>query len=791
MRPFVRLPQDLTASPVPRRNATPISHAAAMLLLLGLTSLSARSQTGSSPETPTQGTVETREAEPPAEPAARPPATAPALERVEIIGSASDTDVRRESSAAKIVIGRDELDRMGDSSVSEVLKRLPGVTLGGRPGRGGAVRMRGLGSGYTQILINGERMSAGLSLDDLTPEQLERIEVLRAPTAETGAQAIAGTINIVLREDVRKRLNNVHLILTHDDHHWQPSATLSRADQDGAFSYSLNGQISHSDRESGSLRRTLETRTPDAGGAETTTLDQTDTSHSRDRRSSVHLGGRLQWRLSPTDTLVLTPFAIVSNNRGHASGLRTQAVPGSAPDFDRSSGESTSQYRLARLNGQWQGRFEGGARLELRAGSRLSMFDSNSERREFSAGSENRLQQDHAEIREHWWSSGGKYTRNLAGEHQLAAGWEAEWGRRDDSRVSLQSTPGGGTTSLLADFGDNLQADTVRTAIWAQDEWDLSGQWALHGGLRWEGIGTRSDTVDAPVRNHSQVLSPLLHAIYRLEEGGRDQIRASLTRSYRAPTLQNLTARPSINSAFPATGANQPTSPDRAGNPELKPELATGLDLAYEHYLGGGGVLSAGVFHRRINQLIRNQTALETVSWSSVPRHVSRPQNIGNASTSGIELEAKLRLDEWRDGAAPVDLRGNLALFQSRVDGIVGPDNRLDQQPGWSANLGADYRLRSWPLTLGGNLALTPGYAVQQSNTQRFEQDAKRVLDAYLLWRMSPAAQLRFTASNLVARDFNNTSAVVSSDGSNTLRQTALSSEPSLTVWGLRLEMKL
>ena len=94
------------------------------------------------------------------------------LNRVEVIGNNSDIEQRRASTASRIVIGKDEIERYGDSSVSEVLKRLPGVTTGGRPGRGGDVRMRGMGGGYTQILLNGERMPPGFSLDNLPPEQL-------------------------------------------------------------------------------------------------------------------------------------------------------------------------------------------------------------------------------------------------------------------------------------------------------------------------------------------------------------------------------------------------------------------------------------------------------------------------------------------------------------------------------------------------------------------------------------------------------------------------------------------
>ena len=107
------------------------------------------------------------------------------LDRVEITGGrANDTEQRRQSTAAKIVVGRDEIERYGDSTVGELLKRLPGVTMQGAPGRGGNIRLRGLGGGYTQILLDGQRVPPGFSIDSLTPEQIERIEILRAPTAE-------------------------------------------------------------------------------------------------------------------------------------------------------------------------------------------------------------------------------------------------------------------------------------------------------------------------------------------------------------------------------------------------------------------------------------------------------------------------------------------------------------------------------------------------------------------------------------------------------------------------------
>ncbi|KAG1360163.1 hypothetical protein G6F61_014447 [Rhizopus arrhizus] len=72
------------------------------------------------------------------------------------------------------------------------LKRLPGISVSsGAPGRPGSVSLRGLGAGYTQILLDGQRTPAGCSLDSLATDLIERIEILRAPTADQGMGAVA------------------------------------------------------------------------------------------------------------------------------------------------------------------------------------------------------------------------------------------------------------------------------------------------------------------------------------------------------------------------------------------------------------------------------------------------------------------------------------------------------------------------------------------------------------------------------------------------------------------------
>ncbi|HEY4958659.1 MAG TPA: TonB-dependent receptor plug domain-containing protein, partial [Caldimonas sp.] len=198
--------------------------------------------------------------------AATPPAAKTAggdasLAPVNITGARpDDVQERRNSTAAKIIIGRDEIDRFGDSTLGDVLKRLPGVTIQGRPGRGGAIRLRGLGNGYTQILLDGERVPPGFSLDSLTPDQIERIEILRAPTAETGARAIAGTINIITRGGYSRRVNDVRLSAAYENGKLQPAASWTRNLTAGQFIVNYSLSAFHYDRDSSSTTTTVDRR---------------------------------------------------------------------------------------------------------------------------------------------------------------------------------------------------------------------------------------------------------------------------------------------------------------------------------------------------------------------------------------------------------------------------------------------------------------------------------------------------------------------------------------------------
>lgn len=684
-------------------------------------------------------------------------------------GRLSDLDQRRMSTASKLVFGREDLDRNGDSTVGEILKRLPGVTIGGRPGRGGEIRMRGLGNGYTQILINGERAPRGFSMDSLSPDQIERIEVIRGPVAEYSTQAIAGTINIVLREEVQLNQTQLRISDRIEQGRNAPNLSLTYPGQVGALSYLLSGSVFQNRQKDFVVTDNLGF---DPQGQPS--LDQEVVDDSERRTQGIHFTPRFNYRFDNGDSLIFQPFVMQSHSITQGVSQLAQSV-GPPPPYATANWSGSVDSSMQRSFGNWQHRFADNARLNLKFGMGASRSDSSTLRSQFDGnGMLLDTLVDTNAVRDQSASVGGKYTTPLGEGHVLGLGWDGEWGRRTQTRVSLDNG-----SAQFPDSGEDLNANTRRLAVFMQDEWEIDPQWSAYLGLRWEGIRTGSTTSAAILTNESSVWSPVLHGVWRIPGSLKDQVRMSLTHSYRAPSLADLIALPALSRL------NSPTSPDRIGNPALKPELATGLDFAFEHYLERSGILSANAFIRSIDNLMRRQTTLQPASTGS--RWVSAPLNLKHATTAGIELEAKFQLVEFVPNAPAVEFRGNYSRFWSRVDDIPGPNNRLDQQPRQTANLGIDYRLAGLPLTLGGNLNWTPAYIVQTSESQTASAGVKRQVDIYGLWKFTPNTQLRLSANNLLHHDY----LTGSSMDTDRMTQIAAVSAKTFTSFTARIEIKI
>lgn len=652
-------------------------------------------------------------------------------QRVEIAARMGSTELRRAANIAKQIYGREELDRFGDTNALDVLRRLPGVNVGS-----GGPRMRGLGAGYTQILINGDPAPQGFNLDQLSPSQIERIEVLRAPTAEQSTQAVAGTINIILKEAPRRSQRSLRLGLGDGRDRPMANANLSIGESKGPFALSVPLSLFEWDRES---RTTVERQMAGSNGLP---ARAEQTGQGASWGWGYNVAPRLNVKFSDEQTLSAATFFQKGywNNR---TDYVNRILEGSPVLDDDSVSEGTWENRRGNLT--WTHRFREDQRIELRAGVQQSRwnFDARNVRasalqlRSVGGGKDDGLTQ------------AGKYSLLLGAAHTLTAGWDLEHRDRQERR---ETTDGAGTALLPAFEGQPFEAQVRRHAFYLQDEWEISPQWQLYLGVRHERIASESTSAANPVRNDSSVLSPLAHLTYKFDPKGRDMIRASLTRSYKAPGIGTLLARPQINAAYANTSlSNTALAPDRIGNPALAPELATGLDIAYEKYLANGGLISVGIFHRQLSDVVRNVTTLRSVSWATAPRWVTEPLNFSDATTSGVELEVRGRaadlLPKLLGNAKALNVRASVNLYRSRVAALPGPDNRLDGQQPWSATLGFDQRISGLPLNVGGSMSLSPGYETRQTEDQWVRRSGTRSLDLFAQMFLSQKMSFRVAAS--------------------------------------------
>lgn len=138
--------------------------------------------------------------------------------------------------------------------------------------------------------------------------------------------------------------------------------------------------------------------------------------------------------------------------------------------------------------------------------------------------------------------------------------------------------------------------------------------------------------------NNYDFILPQLHLKYELTP--LSNIRAALTWSY---------ARPNFSEIIPAQEINREDGAASAGNPALQPVSAINYDLMYEHYFGSVGIVSAGLFHKKLDDFIYRRILFNspypltgTPSISGID--VTQAQNGNDARVSGLEFAFQRRL---------------------------------------------------------------------------------------------------------------------------------------------------
>lgn len=630
------------------------------------------------------------------------------LEQVDVTGRRALQD-RFFAPGSMVVLDRRDIEKLGAFSIADVLRQLPGVVATTNADGSVDIRMRGMERSATQILVDGQRQATGRSqfaLDQLPPEMVERIEVVRSPSAEFSG-ATGGTINIVLRQATVRRETTLRIT---DNTAWgrhaaqvhfsrtgplvSPPPTKPGEPADTPWAYFLAASSTGAVLGSDSHSRI----DGPAGTAVTDTV-------SRYRRQEYALIPRVTGKLGPRDQLTVRAVLNRSTFGGTYDSATDTAAGGvttPASTLDRQD----QMRHFAHVAMDWTHGFDG-SKVEtslMRNGSRehLGRFGSVLAGPLAGAGSvfDDRRREDVANLKAKVSTTGSPLLR--------MGGFELE-------RWTL-----GIDTARTGVDAFSAAARLERGVLWAQDEWAWGESGTLTGGLRGESIRiTTSGPTLGTVERHTPVVQPSLHL--RQPLGTAWQYRANLARTTRNPRVWDL-----IDRTNPSSGTNTLLNPDSVGNPALRPETTWALDTGFERRLGDEGQAGANLFMRRVHD------AIGTLVSQAAGRWVEQRANVGDAMVTGLEFDARTGL-AWIGLPRDWTLNANFSLLHSRMTSGPNEGQRIPGQPRYTGSVNVAKPIRRSGGLFGGFTVNVTGAADLNTSPGRTGRDRPRAtLDVHL-----------------------------------------------------------
>ena len=641
------------------------------------------------------------------------------------IKAQTEVELGRKDAAAKTVISNAELTRYGDTNVAEAMKRVPGVTV-----VKGVMQLPGMGAGYTQVLVDGEP-PRGININDIPMSTIERVEIYRLGSAEFSSQAMAGTINIVLKKVPRAAQQQLKLGLSHDVS-TAPRIEWTSSDKKDNLSYSLSLSAA-------------EYRFEFPNSVLTSEFDQRQRLVRQDLQSSADWSSAKQFFINPIiqyrgkDGLsIRSATSLFGNDADNRSEQTYEFLLGRNLPIQKIVSNNTSRSKGGNTSIKLSSPFFTDAKLDLTIGLNGNTSRDHGKEVNYANSTELAFIRNTAiNNRSGGASSTLKVTAPSNAEHDIVGGWNLSTRTNNDRRIQSDVGPSY-STPFQSQEDTHSVVDNI--AFFAQDEWKFRKESSAYFGLRWESVRVKSEgSNQTSVTNNSSVWSPIIQTLWQLNEENTDRVRLGVSRTYKAPPNFALTSPKFIVSN------NSIDNPSFRGNPLLRPELAWSLQTSYEHNDKEEFSYSIKAVVRRITDIHRFQNSYFDNAWWQ------RIVNAGEGNSKVLSFETQFPLKRFINDAPNIDFSFYVGRTWSSVSYLPKPDNLL--VPGkLSANFSLDYKAKDLPLTLGTSMRYQDSNPIRLNDARRNIGHSRVDMDAYSLWKFTPKTSLRFSIDNLLKR---------------------------------------
>ena len=622
-------------------------------------------------------------------------------------------------------VNREQIDNRPNRRIGDVVKRLPGVLMGGPPGENNDIRLRGLDKEFTRAQIDNVVVPDGgekreLQLNRVPAYLIESVTILRNPTAEYESDGLAGRVKLKTRPIPERFSGNARLGSggreRFGDGTWSNSISAGGKVGDllgmmGTFSFNRDPLVKDkTEREfkaNGSPKKTK-------GEEETKNLTAKDGffdvglyyggGEVHLKPLMLHLDEKKDKTKAERD---LTKAAASDETFERERENKTKMTFGGAVEHRH---QLTSTIKLEHTLAYYSTRENKGDKTK----------DSFKETKSVMTFDKREVEDERKE--DQTWNYNAKLTVpfTLGLSQELKTGFSLRFRDRFRDKSKIEIKPNGTVTDKTTPkdtyfLKENYFAGFIQNEVWITD------RFSLLPGVRVEHVGLSAhDKVQPEAKRGLTDVNPHIHALWRATD--RLSLKAAFSRAVNRPKFDEL-------SPFEQDAGNRFV----IGNPNLDPARAWNLDVGLD-YAHRDLFFGVNFFHKWVKGVIEEVDTGEDRNGKSV----FQVQNVGDGWVRGVELEQRFGFN-WTgfDWVRGLTLWTNQTVLDSQLEDAAGNKRLFKEQPKFITNLGLDYEVipRSTIFTFSTNF-VKPGVNHEASG------DVKRVKPE---WRFDLTLRQRLT----------------------------------------------
>lgn len=579
-------------------------------------------------------------------------------------------------------ISKDDIDkRPAVNDISEFVRTMPGVNLTGNTATGQRgnkrqIDLRGMGPENTLILIDGKpvnsRQSERISMrgerntrgdSNWVPvEEIESITVLRGPAATRyGSGAMGGVVNIVTKKVSKEFKGQVNLYAN------QPQDSKEGATR--RIGFNLSGPIIQDTlgfRIYGNLNKT------DADAADINAGHGNDSAAGVEGVRNKDIAGRLQWKISPAQTLILDSSysrqGNIYNGDTQNSNPRSALVNSLADGKAETARLYRSAYSLTH-DGAWEwGDTKNVISYERTVNSHLPEGLAGG-----PEGSYTGLDFVQSRLKNLRFSSEANIPFKLGVDNVLTVGAEFTDSKLDDSASNSQGFKDQGKTDVFDGISAvrGGKASQRNWAAYVEDNISLTDKTHLIPAIRFD---HNSDS--------GSNWSPALNFSHQIGENWL--VKGGIARAYKAPNLYQTNPDFILYTRGQGCPIDAPSSVRcyYMGNNNLKPETSINKEIGLE-FNKNGWQASATYFHNAYrNKIVIGENIIAT---SNIGNWLLQWENTPKATISGIEGNLMIPLHDTLKWSNNFTYMHKSEDYQGNPLSLV-PKHTLNSTLSWTPN---------------------------------------------------------------------------------------------------------